>query len=631
MMNTKFQSMFCSLLLLSCVAYVAAQQPATAQPEAPTGSIKGRVLSDDGQPMANIPVTAIPIGRNLTRRQAAAPAQSVAGGQGGRVAQAVQTVQTAQSIQPIAPAQVITDDDGNFEFSNLLPANYAISAAAPGYVSPLPEDDEDEQGNRSNLYRLGDAATITLVKGGVITGKILNANNEPLTGVTVNAIRIGNLKGEPDELSAARGFARGWRTDDRGVYRIYGLNPGTYIVQAGQLGQGNRGPGPGGPGAMLSPFANDAPTYYPSASRDAAIPLAVHAGSELSGIDIRYRGEKGRTLGGKVILAQTAKPATTQQPAQTNFGAIEVRLYVAGTDSVIATTFQNERANSGFAMYNLPDGEYEIMARRPGSAGESDSVSERRPVSVRGADVSGIQLSLTPLALLSGKMLLEKPVACPSPRQSFLEEVFLTAQRENPASSSRTSVLQSTVPMPNGEFTLRNLEAGRWRLQARLPDENWFIRSIKPVAPTTTAAPRRAPAAAAPPLANFGQTGIQLKSGEKLTGLIVTLAEGAAGLKGTLAAAKGKQQIHLIPAEKENADDVLRYAQTNITGEGAFQFKHIAPGRYFVLAKPTNDDSAKLAWDAARRAALRKEAEATGNIVELAACQRIDGFKLGVK
>jgi len=615
MMNTKLRSTICFLAMLCCAAIVGAQQLEATK----TGAIKGRVLSDDGQPMANIAVTAIPVGRNQARRQAAAPAQP---GQGGRVAQAVQTVQTAQSIQPIAPSQVITDDDGNFEFSNLLPANYAISAAAPGYVSPLPEDDEDEEDNRANLYRLGDVASITLVKGGVITGKILNANNEPLTGVTVNAVRIGNLKGEPDELSAARGFARGWRTDDQGVYRIYGLNPGTYIVQAGQLGQGNRGPG-----AMLSPFANDAPTYYPSSSRDAAIPFVVRTGSELSGIDIRYRGEKGRSVGGKVVIAQTARPTTTQ-PAPTNFSAIEIRLYVAGTDSVIATTFQNERANSGFAMYNLPDGEYEIFARRPGAAGESDSVSERRPVSVRGADVSGIQLSLTPLALLSGKVLLEKPLACPSPRQSFLEEVFLTAQRETATNSRRTSVPQSAVPMPNGEFTLRNLEAGRWRLQAQLPDENWFIRSIKPVT-TATAAPRR-PATAATPLTNFGQAGIQLKSGEKLTGVIVTLAEGAAGLKGTLAA-KGKQQIHLIPAEKENADDVLRYAQTNSTGEGAFQFKHIAPGRYFVLAKPANDDSSKLAWDAARRAALRKEAEAAGNIVELAACQRIDGFKLSVR
>ena len=631
MMNTKLQSIFCLLAMLCCVATVAAQQPETPK----TGSIKGRVLGDDGQPMANVPVTAIPIGRNAARRQAAAPGQpglaGLAGlaGPAGRAAQAVQSVQSAQSIQALAPAQVITDDEGNFEFSNLPPANYAISAAAPGFVSPLPEDDEDAEGNRSNLYRLGDVAAITLVKGGVITGKIVNAANEPLTGVTVNAVRVANLKGEPDELSAARGFARGWRTDDRGMYRIYGLNPGTYIVQAGQLGQGNRG---FGPGAMLSPFANDAPTYYPSSSRDAAIPLAVQAGAEISGIDIRYRGEKGSSIGGKVIAAPTGKPAN-QQNAPANLGATEIRLYLAGSDSLLATTFQNERANSGFAFYNIPDGDYEISARRPGAAGESDSVSERRPVSVRGADVSGLQLSLTPLALLSGKVVVEKAAACPSPRRSFVEEILVAAQREETTANRKPPAQRSTVPMPNGEFTLRNLEAGRWRLQTQLPDDNWYVRSIKSATPTAVAAPRRtAPAATAAPTANLAQAGASLKSGEKLTGVIVTLAEGAAGLKGSLTVpTNAKLQIHLLPAEKENADDVLRYSQTNITGEGQFQFKHIAPGRYLLLAKPAKEDSGKLIWDATTRAVLRKEAEAAGNIVELAACQRVGDFKLTLK
>ena len=625
MMNTKLQTiLLCSALIVCFAPGVSAQQP-----EAPkTGSIKGRVLGEDGQPMAAVPVTAIPIGRNLTRRQVAAPTQPAGAGQGGRAAQSVQTAQTAQNIQALAPAQVITDDEGNFEFSNLLPANYAISAAAPGYVSPLPEDEADAEGNRSNLYRLGDVAAITLVKGGVITGKIVNAANEPLTGVTVNAVRVGNLKGEPDELSAARGFGRGWRTDDRGVYRIYGLNPGTYIVQAGQLGQGNRGFGPGG---ALSQFANDAPTYYPSSSRDAAVPFAVTAGAEVAGIDIRYRGEKGRSVGGKVVAAQTAKPAnqTSQPNAPTNFGTTEIRLYVAGTDSLLATTFQNERANSGFAFYNIPDGEYEIIARRPGTADESDSVSERRPVSVRGVDVSGLQLSLSPLALLSGKVLIEKAAACPSPRQSFIEEILLAAQREPAPTDRQPSATRSTVPVPGGDFTLRNLEPGRWRLLPQLPGENWYVRSIKLATPNAVAAPRRtAPAATASPTANLAQTGASLKSGEKLTGVIVAIAEGAAGLKGAITNSKGKQQIHLIPAEKENADDVLRYSQTNTTGEGQFQFKHIAPGRYFVLAKPGKDDSGKLAWDAAARAALRKEAEAAGNIVELAACQRVSDFKL---
>ncbi|MEK7830089.1 MAG: carboxypeptidase-like regulatory domain-containing protein, partial [Acidobacteriota bacterium] len=363
-MNMKLQSVLHSFVLFCCAAIIAvAQQPAADKVEpSKTGSIKGRVLGEDGQPLSNIPVMAIPFGRNAARR----PGQP-------------------QAPQPAAsPAQTITDDEGNFEFVNLAPASYAISASAPGYVAPTPEDAEDEEENRSGLYRLGDVANISLVKGGVITGKVFNASNEPLTGVSVSVIRIGNVNGEPDELSAVRGQGRSWRTDDRGVYRVYGLIPGTYIVQAGQIGR----PG-GGQGNQLSPYSQDAPTYYPSSARDAAIPLAVQVGAEIAGIDIRYRADKGRSVGGKVIVAQAK--ATTQTPTRpgraNDFGSTEIRLSVAGTDSVVATTIQPDGQASGFAFYSIPDGEYEIYARRSGAAGESDSVSESRRVSVQGADV----------------------------------------------------------------------------------------------------------------------------------------------------------------------------------------------------------------------------------------------------
>ena len=606
-MNMKFQSVFRLFLLLCCFAVSGrAQQAAPEKAETPKpGSIKGRVIGDDGQPLANIPVIAVPFGRSAARRQ----------GPGAPAAM---------------PSQTVTDEEGNFELANLAPASYSISASIPGYVAPLPEAIEGEDGAFNNLYRIGETANITLVKGGVITGKVHNANGEVLTGVGVTAIRIGNLNGEADELSAARGFGRSWRTDDRGVYRIYGLMPGTYIIQAGQMGQGR------GPGASLSPFAQDAPTYYPSSARDAAIPLPVRPGDELSGIDIRYRADKGHSVGGKVVIAQTAK-AANQASAQTNNNdfAAEIRLSVAGTDSVAATTIQTDRSQtSGFAFYNIPDGEYEISARRGGSAGESDSVSESRHISVRGADVSGIQLGLTPLALLSGKVVVERAAvnsaaACPSPRRSFTEEILLTVHHDETTGKSRQGNPQRPVaPLASGEFSIRNLEAGRWRLSVRLPDENWYVRSINAATPTPAPTARKS-ATATSAIPNIGRTGASLKAGEKLTGVTVTIAEGAAGLKGSLSdTSKGKQQIHLIPAEKENADDVLRYAQTNTTGEGAFQFRHIAPGRYLLLAKPAKEDSVKLSWDAAQRAALRKEAEAIGNLVELGACQRRDDFKL---
>lgn len=578
-----------------CLTAAAAQQQARPdeekQPAAQKpGSIKGRVTGDDGQPMANIPVIAVSIGRSAARRPGA------------------------------QAAQTNSDDDGNFEFEGLAPASYAISASAPGYITP-PADGE----NGAGVYRVGDFASVTLVKGGVITGKITNAVGEPLTGVSVNAIRIGgpngDVDGETGNQPAIQSFGRNWRTDDRGVYRVYGLVPGSYIVQAG--GGSGFGPNP------LSPFSEDAPTYYPSSPREAATPVLVRAGEEVAGIDVRYRGGKGRVVSGRV----TSK--TSDDGA--NFGPVQINLAIAGSDAIVATTLQmgrrpmNRGASGGFALHGVPDGEYEIVARRNGFGAESDAVSTPRHVSVRGADVGGVDLVLTPLASLSGRVVVEKKAACLPPRASSVEEILLAAERDEarePAIASRLAPSRPAAPSATGEFTLRNLDAGRHRVIARLPDENWYVRAITIEGKAPAQAARRTPA---PTPVNVARNGVTFKPGEKLEGLTVTIAEGAAGLKGRMVAdgkPASRMRAHLIPAEKEAADDVLRYAQSSAS-DGSFNFKNLAPGRYYLLAKPIKDGDARIeAWDNARRAALRKEAEAAGNVIELQPCQRVADYKL---
>jgi hypothetical protein len=369
--------------------------------------------------------------------------------------------------------------------------------------------------------------------------------------------------------------------------------------------------------------------------------VLVRAGEEVAGIDIRYRGDKGRVVSGRVI----AKTGGNDD----RFGPTQIILTTAGTDAVVATTAQMEGgprgrgqapggANRGFALYGVRDGEYEIVARRGGQGAESDSVSAPRHVSVRGADVSGVDLTLAPLASLSGRVVVEKKAAiCQPPRASSVEEILVVAERDEAREATLAGRLAPTrpaAPSATGEFTLRNLEAGRHRVVAQLPDENWFVRAISVEGRSPAPSARRA---ATPAPVNIARNGVTLKPGEKLAGMTVTIAEGAAGLKGQVdqgSGASGKIRVHLIPAEKEAADDMLRYAQATADGDGGFQFKHLAPGRYYLLAKPVKNDetgaaAARLqAGDNASRAALRKEAEAANISVELQPCQRIKDYKL---
>ena len=85
----------------------------------------------------------------------------------------------------------------------------------------------------------------------------------------------------------------------------------------------------------------------------------------------------------------------------------------------------------------------------------------------------------------------------------------------------------------------------------------------------------------------------------------------------------------ITSAEAAAADDLLRYAETSARGDGSFEFKHLAPGKYLLhvrelAEKEESDDQARpIAWDTIERAKLRREAAVTKNEVELQPCQRV--------
>jgi hypothetical protein len=180
-----------------------------------------------------------------------------------------------------------------------------------------------------------------------------------------------------------------------------------------------------------------------------------------------------------------------------------------------------------------------------------------------------------------------------------------------------------------GEFTINDVDPGHYRIGMRLPDENYYLKAV--TAPSSVLARRGATAA----VNHISRSGLALKQGEKLAGVTVTVAEGAASLRGKVAPEKAGARLperlraHLIPAEPNAADDVVRYAEAAVRADGAFVLTNLAPGKYWLMAriKPGDEPSDRpvrpTAWDASERAKLRKEAEAMKIEVELKPCQRV--------
>ena len=270
-------------------------------------------------------------------------------------------------------------------------------------------------------------------------------------------------------------------------------------------------------------------------------------------------------------------------------------------------------------------------------------------VTVRGGDVTGIELRLAPLSSIAGTIVLDaiKPEDKCDKRGSQLVETSIAAPRDDrkkSGSQAMTGMFAGFSGSVNekGEFAMRNLEAGRYRLEIKLPTESWYVRAITltgaPSPPTPQPSPSGPPSGASPNQKNTWQGVMSLKVGERRN-VSIEVGQDAASLRGRVATSRegtsipAGLRVHLIPVDREQANNVLRYSETTVNSDGSFKFTNIAPGRYFIVSRvepPAESDAAPrpAAWDPTARAKLRREAEAAKTEVELKPCQAMVDYSL---
>ncbi len=605
--------LFVFALMCACAPCVVAQEQAapTPTPTRPRGSITGRVVGEDGQPLAGARVYAH-------------------SNRGGGF---------------VSGSNTVTAPDGSFKLENLEAAPYSVSVYVPGHFDAAYL--EYERGARV-YYRPGDTVSMRAVRGGVITGRVTDARGEPAAGVRVNLVRVRTLEGSP--VREVNNFMRSLErtTDDRGVYRSYGLLPGVYVVSAG-----------GGHSIRFfdtSAHTDEAPTFYPSTTRDAATEVTVRAGEEVGAVDVRLRSERGRAVSGTV--------AGVTDAAHSELATI-VNVISADSTEYVGQVYIYGRAESeGFSLDGLSDGDYDIVAERYSTKDWLRVAVSTRRAQIRGADATGLRLTFAPLASLSGRMVFETPPAaetkaldakrpavneaktpadaakasgvdeakekgsCKGTAEALWSGAGVVARREPVAGQRLPANERSTleaVPDTKGEFAMRGLIAGTYRLEFKLA-EGYFVTGLR--------RGQRPPETAA-----VAASVVTLRQGEQVSDLTVTAAYGAASVAGRVSfgecegCAPARARVYLVPQERERADDALRYAETTVerkNREGEFSFEGLAPGRYVLVALPEparkRDAVEQPAFaDADSRARLRREAEARGARITLAPCEHAEG------
>ena len=221
-----------------------------------------------------------------------------------------------QPGQPPTSYSETTDNAGKFVFEDVAPGRYTLSAEKAGFVTArYGARSNTSPGTQLNLtagMEMKDLA-IKMTPQGVIAGKVVDQDGDPVISVQVQAMRSAYAGGRK-QLQPTGGAT----TNDLGEYRLINLAPGRYYISATDRRR------------TVQPFAQERPgragtvqegnitTYYPNgADLSSAVGVDVAAGAEMRGMDIRLLQAKVYTVRGKTADASERATAWWRSSGRT--------------------------------------------------------------------------------------------------------------------------------------------------------------------------------------------------------------------------------------------------------------------------------------------------------------------------
>ncbi len=362
-----------------CCSLVLAIQAVAFQPPGglPAGVVEGRVVdSATGAPLAAVRVTLaqIPIVMGIR------PTSGVLGEDFYDP-----SLMPAQRVAQAPPAVVISGADGQFRIT-LNPGRYQVRAERQGFfVTPA--------GLSSLSLIPGErlkGVTIKLTQYAVISGRVVDADGQPMGAVRVQAMRW-TIGGAGSQRVFAAQSSSG--TDDRGEYRLAGLTPGKYILSAEATVSGPA------KSAFVMQFAPGVTDPVAAQTIDLA------PGNTRPGVDIRLRRVPVVTVRGKVTL-----PDSVVTPGSEVMVALLARNPAPVTAPVAPAQFTQANADGSFLLRNVPPGAYVVSASHVSGAAQVRLVG-RANVDVAESEVSGIAVALRAGVVLEGRVRMAGGVA----------------------------------------------------------------------------------------------------------------------------------------------------------------------------------------------------------------------------
>jgi uncharacterized protein (DUF2141 family) len=527
-----------------------------------------------------------------------------------RVRRAIVTL-TGSDLRPSRGA--ITDDAGRFSIGNLPAGRFTLTVAKASFVTSVYGAKRPGRPGTPIAVAAGASVTdliVRLWRGAAIAGVLRDDRGVPIRGIAITAIRARAAV----NTSVFTLSNNGATTNDLGEFRIFGLEPGKYVVEA-RTSAGGGGPmttmseaevdraldairrrttsnAPGTPASASTASATPAPkpfdyapVFYPgTAVVSQATPITLVAGQEQGGIDFSLQRVATATVEGIVSRSdgQPAAAATVQLTAITPPGtlALETPLQLNATTG----------PTGAFIIPQVTPGDYQLLARvpvtppppapntgmvTPGQTGPS--LWGQVDISVVGNDIKNLAVAAEPGLTMSGRIRFEgeslKPPADLTRLRVYLAPEAVINQR--PGTAIRTITFSPSVPaQADGTFTITGIAPGTYVLQMQgLPADAalWWPRSAR--------------------LGNRDLFDglVDLRRGADLGNVAVVYSDRHTELSGSLQTAAGApaSDVFVIAyaSDRQSWGPRARRVQAVRPGvDGRFSMKDLPPGDYLLAA-----------------------------------------------
>ena len=524
------------------------------------------------------------------------------------------------------PRSVLSDDTGAFVFSTLQAGSYSVTARKASFIAAPYGTTRPGRAGTTIALTAGERSNIrlTMFKGAAVTGVIRDTAGVPVPGVDVRIIDVRTLSAldtSPIELAT---------TDDRGVFRIYSLLPGEYVVVAlpgsagpeiaspssmdmdatlgalsGRERAGNVVPGARTPIQPSTARAiNFAPIFYPGTPNYLeAARIRVAPGEERAGIDFELKPVPVASIDG-VVFPSLLGVQVTLIPMGPRFVTSFSSAGLAG---------KAIDAEGKFRYSNLAPGRYRIVARvrqgggdaagptvvngvgaqggggrggGPPVAGAPTTPTSGNylygyaDVDVRGDDVVGVSLTLQDGGAITGRVVFNGTTGVkPADMTTIGPYVSVEGGGWSMGNGSGLMMGPSLTSQaiasvkPDGTFEIRGIGPGRFTLGFSLPADakGWSLLSA-------AAADR-----------DLLDEVIEIVPGREIRDVTVLYSDSPTELSGTLQSASGQPtteyHIVLLPADRAHwRAGSRRIKSARPSTAGRFQFANVPAGSYLLAA-----------------------------------------------